>query len=688
MAPLAAGAVPLPHRIGHVAALAGYGLRLWAAVCLALLAAFWLQMEEPSWAGTTAAAVCQPAVGAALRKGWFRILGTLAGAWMALALAAAFADSREGFLLGLALWGAACGFASVVLPNFASYGAALAGLTTAVIAADLLGAVGGVGHGAFNLATARASEIGIGVAATALVLGATGAAQSRRRLADTLAGLAAEIGRGAQRALAIEGPEPAETRAARRELLRRLVGVGPVLDEARGEISGLRFDAAILRRAAGGLFQALSAWRSLAAELGRVPAGAAEAAGLLRLLPSDLGAVIRLGGSATPPELQRARAACADAARRLLALPAQTPSLRLVADQAALGLLGLRRALGGALFITGADGAAGRGRARRAPREPLPDLLPAAVAALRAFATIGLAELLWLATGWPNGAICIAFAAVAVLIFAPAGDLAIGFARHFALGTAAAAVLAGVIAFLLLPQLSGPEGLCGALALVLIPAGALSIQGWMPRVFLGVTGNFVPLLGPANPMTYDPAAFFNTAAALLAGLGLAMLGTHLVPHPSPGLRARRLLALTLRDLRRLAAGALAPSHAAWEARVQARLVAMPNTAEPVQYARLAAALAVGHCVIALRGAGRRIPDPGAAEAMLGALAAGDAAGAARWLAELDRILAGQSGAAHAPQDQAPGLLEERHRLRTRAAILVAAAALDRHVAYFGAPERP
>src|SRR5262249_25534401 len=41
-----------------------FGLRLWASVCLAMCIAFWLELDDPSWAGTTAAIVCQPTLGA------------------------------------------------------------------------------------------------------------------------------------------------------------------------------------------------------------------------------------------------------------------------------------------------------------------------------------------------------------------------------------------------------------------------------------------------------------------------------------------------------------------------------------------------------------------------------------------------------------------------------------------------
>jgi Fusaric acid resistance protein family/Phosphoglucose isomerase len=57
-----------------------FGLRLWASVCLARYIAFWLELDNPFWAGTTAAIVCQPQLGASLRKGWYRMIGTSVGA--------------------------------------------------------------------------------------------------------------------------------------------------------------------------------------------------------------------------------------------------------------------------------------------------------------------------------------------------------------------------------------------------------------------------------------------------------------------------------------------------------------------------------------------------------------------------------------------------------------------------------
>src|SRR5271170_1355492 len=170
-----------------------FGLRLWVAVCLALYIAFWLELDNPYWAGTTAGIVCQPSLGASLRKGWFRMIGTVVGAVAIVILTAIFPQNRAGFLIGLALWGGACAFAASLLRNFATYAAALAGITAAIIASDQLGSVGGPNGLAFTLAITRASEICIGIVCAGIVLAVTDFGHARRRLADQLAAIAAEI---------------------------------------------------------------------------------------------------------------------------------------------------------------------------------------------------------------------------------------------------------------------------------------------------------------------------------------------------------------------------------------------------------------------------------------------------------------------------------------------------------------
>jgi uncharacterized membrane protein YccC len=193
-----------------------FGLRLWASVSLALYVAYWLELDNAYWAGTSAAIVCQPHLGASLRKGWFRMIGTAIGAVAIVVLTACFPQDRGAFLVSLALWGAACAFVATLLRNFAAYAAALAGYTAAIIASDQLGAVGGLNGQAFLLAVYRASEICIGIVCAGVVLAGTDLGGARHRLATLFAAISAEIIGRFTGNLSPSGPEFPDTRSSTR----------------------------------------------------------------------------------------------------------------------------------------------------------------------------------------------------------------------------------------------------------------------------------------------------------------------------------------------------------------------------------------------------------------------------------------------------------------------------------------
>src|SRR5258708_6848648 len=204
-----------------------FGLRLWGAVCLALYVAFWLQLDNAYWAGTSAAVVCQPSLGASLRKAWFRMIGTVIGAVAIVVLTARFPQDRTGFLLGLAIWGGACALVATLLRNFAGYAAALAGLTAAVIASDELGAVGGANSDVFMFAVARASEICIGIICAGVGRASIDFGCARHRLAAQFAKISAEIVEGLTGTLLLVGSEQSKTRPIRRDLIRRPPPLAP-----------------------------------------------------------------------------------------------------------------------------------------------------------------------------------------------------------------------------------------------------------------------------------------------------------------------------------------------------------------------------------------------------------------------------------------------------------------------------
>ncbi len=652
-----------------------FGLRLWASVCLALYVAFWLELDNASWAGTSAALVCQPLLGASLRKGWFRMIGTLVGAVAIVVLTACFPQNRAGFLVSLALWGAACALVATLLGNFASYAAALAGYTAAIIASDELGAVGGANGEAFTLAITRVSEIWIGIVCAGIVLAGTDFGAAPRRLAALLAGLSAEIASRFGAALTLAGSALSDMQPVRRELVRQVIALDPVIDQAIGESSRLRYHSQVLQAAKDSLFEALAGWSAVVWRLARLPDDAArqEADAVLNSVPMALRSASPQGDATSwitdPVGMGHL---CEAAVRRLIAMPAGTPSLRLIADQTARLLAGLSNVLD-VLALLVADSARHQGRRRRT-RLHVPDWLPALVNAGRAFVAIGAVEVFWIVTAWPNGALAITFTAISVIIFAPKADVAYAVAMSFTVGIGLAAVCAAIVAFAGLPNVETFAGFSIVMGLFLVPAGALMAQSWQATMFAALAGNFVPLLAPANQTSYDTVQFYNAALAIVLGCGAAALSFRLLPPLSPAKQSERLLALTLRDLRRLATAAVQRPPHDWGNRIYSRLVALPDQAEPVQRARLLTALSVGTEIIHLRRIAPQLGLVPELDSALEAFAQGNSIAATARLTALDQRLAVLR------QEEPQTSLVQRERGR----VLAICDALVRHRPYFDA----
>jgi uncharacterized membrane protein YccC len=651
-----------------------FGLRLWASVCLALYVAFWLELDTPSWAGATAAIVCQPHLGASLRKGWYRLIGTVVGAIAIVVMTGCFPQNRTAFLLVLALWGAGCALLANLLRNFASYSAALAGYTAAIIASDQLGAVGGLNGQAFMLAVNRASEICIGIVCAGVILSGTDFGGARRRVAGLFADLSSEIAGRFTATVADAGAEFEQTQTIRRELVRRVIALDPVIDEALGESTELRYHSPALQNALDGLVRTIAGWRTVAVVLARSrPDQARQEAGvLLAEVPEPL--------RASPGETEAARwiahparllQACDAAVRKLFALPAETPSMRLLADQTAEALAGIGQALV-ALALLVADPARPVDRIRGRRRLRIPDWLPPLANAGRVFIVIGAAELFWIVTAWPGGANAITFAAIITILFAPRADQAYNIAIGFMIGAVLAVAIVATLLFALLPNVETFAGFALIIGFVLVPVGTVFALQWQPAIFTGIVTVFVPLLAPTNPMRYDPQQYYNTALTIIAGAGAGAFSFRLLPPLSHAYRTRRLLALTLRDLRRLAMGPLPDTSRDWEQRMYARFGLLPDQAQPLQRSWLVAALSAGTKIIQLR---HLCPGFGLSldlDIALDAFARGNCATATAKLADIDATLTSRSG---------------ETALQARGLILAISGALAQHASYFdaGAP---
>ena len=192
-----------------------------------------------------------------------------------------------------------------------------------------------------------------GIVCAGIVLAGTDFGGTRRQLAASFANLAAEIAGRFARTLA--GPQLPETQIERRELGKRVIALDPMIDKAFGESTYLRYHAPILQDANHGLFRALAGWRGVAGLLRRLPAdmGQQQAETILRSIPPEL----QREPSSPAPWLANPlalRRVCEGAERRLLALLAGTPSLRLLADETTKVLAGLLEVLDGLALLVDA----------------------------------------------------------------------------------------------------------------------------------------------------------------------------------------------------------------------------------------------------------------------------------------------------------------------------------------------
>jgi uncharacterized membrane protein YccC len=257
-------------------------------------------------------------------------------------------------------------------------------------------------------------------------------------------------------------------------------------------------------------------------------------------------------------------------------------------------------------------------------------------------------------------------------LFATRADQAYATAIGFLIGSILAVAITATLKFAMLPNVETFAGFSMIIGLVLVPVGAFLALQWQPAIFTGIVTPFISLLAPTNPMSYDTQQFYNSALAIIAGIGIGACSFRLLPPLSPAFRTRRLLALTLHDLRYLATGPIPDTPKDWEGHMYGRFAALPDQAQPLERSQLMAAFSVGTEIIQLRRICRRFDLSLHLEATLEAVARGNCAMATEKLAELDAVLASRPGAAE---------------LRARGLILALSASLTQHGAFFdaGAP---
>src|SRR5260370_32388910 len=182
-------AVTLVQGVSRTITIAGFplstwafALRIWAAMMVALYAAFWLQLESASSAAVTVAILAQPTRGQAYQKAVYRVLATLIGVVASFVIAGLFPQSRSLFVIGFAAWLGLCVYVGGLLDGNRAYSCILSGYTVALVAVTQSDSPQNI----FPAGVNPAAAIMVGIAALALISDVLAAPNVHTGLSDKL----------------------------------------------------------------------------------------------------------------------------------------------------------------------------------------------------------------------------------------------------------------------------------------------------------------------------------------------------------------------------------------------------------------------------------------------------------------------------------------------------------------------
>lgn len=535
-----------------------FALRTVSAGLIALLAAYALKLDHPQWAMMTVFIVAQPVAGMVLAKGFYRLLGTLAGGLAAIGITSLFGANPWLLVVVLAMWIGICTLVSSLLRNPEAYGAALAGYTAMIIGLPAFGQP----HLVVDLAVARCAEIVLGIVCAGLtsrlILPKLAADAIISRLKRSILDLATYAGG------AFSGGDAASLAGLQRKLIADAQTLAEMRTYARLEAPSFAPRAHPVRRTIGQLLWALSAARALHSHAAPKNAALIPVRGELQALVGEM-ATSPGALDDTGPWVARLDAIAREARQTPEASPdpesdrlGAITRLTIAADfaealkQVLLGLDALRSPAS---------------RPSRDRRQPALVVHRDYHAAWRNAVRAGLATLLvtafWLTTKWSEAAGTVILVAVVSSLFAARPD-PVDSAWGFFKGTLLALPFAFLVGQVALPALPG----FGWFTLFVVPIMVPAALGMANPRHVGVATafaiNFLAFLSPHQAMTNDPGPFLAGSASILVGILIA-IGVFIVVLPAdPWVTVNRILQAMREDLARLCLHERVPRRSAFE----------------------------------------------------------------------------------------------------------------------------
>lgn len=535
-----------------------FALRTVSAGLIALLAAYALKLDHPQWAMMTVFIVAQPVAGMVLAKGFYRLLGTLAGGIAAIGITTVVGTGPWVVVTVLAVWIGICTFVSSLLRNPEAYGAALAGYTAMIIGLPAFGQP----HLVVDVAVARCAEIVLGIVCAGLtsrlILPKLASDAIISRLKHCILDLATYAGG------AFSGGDPATLSGQHRKLVADTQTLGEMRAYARLEAPSFAPRAHPVRRTIGQLLSALSAARALHSHAAPKNAALIPVRSELQALVSELAAK---PGALDDTSLWVARLdAIAVKARQMPDASTDQGDdrvgtitrLTIAADFAEA----LKQVLRGLDALR-----APVTRPARGSRQPAlvvhRDYPGASRNAVRAALATLLVAAFWLTTKWSEAAGTVILVAVVSSLFAARPD-PVQVSWGFFKGTLLALPFAFLVGQIALPALPGFGWFMLFVVPILVPTALAMANPRYVGVATAFAINFLAFLSPHQGMTYDPGPFFAGSASVLVGILLAIGVFILVLPADPWLAANRIVRAMREDLARLCLHERVPRRSAFE----------------------------------------------------------------------------------------------------------------------------
>lgn len=588
-----------------------FSVKAFAAAMLALYVALLFDLSRPYWAMTTVYIVANPLTGATVSKALYRTLGTVLGATASVVMVPALVNAPELLVLAVAVWTGSLLYFSMLDRTPRSYVFMLAGYTLPLVALPQLGAPDTI----FTVAVARAEEITVGILCASVVGAVMFPFSVGPQVGERAHWWLRDAGAWVRDIFSDAAVTPAS------ELARQRLAAG--ISELDMLISQLAHDSGSrgvrhwARALHGRLLLLLPVLSSLA---DRLQALRLEDEGVPPLIERLGGEIVAWIADGTDDEVRAERFIA-----EITGLEPERAAMHHWRTMMHASLLARLRELvdlwQDCLVLQRKIASDDTDRIWKPALRHRPLAIQARhhdyglmlFSATSVVCATFLAGLLWIASGWTDGAYFMAMTALACCFFGTLDQPAVPMRVMLTFFTFSQ-VVAGVYLFGIFPRLHDFELLVMVLAPTFIIGAAFLPRPERTLMMMMLMVNSAASLAMQSRYRVDFVMFMDQGLAVMGGVGFALIWNLAAKPFGAELAARRLVHAGWRDLAEMASGSRLHDHATLSSRTVDRLAQLMPRLAGNPNGELAgvdglAELRVGYNILALQRDRRVLPEP-------------------------------------------------------------------------------